>query len=74
MRNVLIPVTVQPMQIVKPAITEAFALADRATQEILMLKAVDQFLNQLLKNKTVELMLIVLLLKSVTKREAETVV
>ena len=42
MRNVLIPVTVQPMQIVKPAITEAFALADQATQEILMLKAVDQ--------------------------------
>jgi hypothetical protein len=74
MRNVLIPVTVLPMLIVKPAITEAFALADRATQEILMLKAVDQFLNQLLKNKTVELMLIVLLLKSVTKREAETVV
>lgn len=74
MRNVLIPVTVLPMLIVKPAITEAFALADQATQEILMLKAVDQFLNQLLKNKTVELMLIVLLLKSVTKREAETVV
>ena len=42
MRNVLIPVTVQPMQIVKPAITEAFALADQATQEILILKAVDQ--------------------------------
>jgi hypothetical protein len=74
MRNVLIPVTVLPMLIVKPAITEAFALADQAIQEILILKAVDQFLNQLLKNKTVELMLIVLLLKSVTKREAETVV
>ena len=42
MRNVLIPVTVQPMLIVKPAITEAFALADQATQEIPMLKAVDQ--------------------------------
>ena len=42
MRNVLIPVTVQPMLIVKPAITEAFALADQATQEILILKAVDQ--------------------------------
>ena len=42
MKNVLIPVIVQPMQIVKPAITEAFALADQAIQEILILKAVDQ--------------------------------
>ena len=42
MRNVLIPVTVQPMLIVKPAIIEAFALADQAIQEILILKAVDQ--------------------------------
>jgi len=74
MRNVLIPVTVQPMLIVKPAIIEAFALADQAIQEILILKAVDQFLNLLLRNKTVGLMLIAQHLKSVTKREAETVV
>ena len=47
MRNVLIPVTVQPMLIVKPAITEAFALVDLVTQETHTLKAVDQVRKKL---------------------------